>query len=183
MLKKSLQYLIRCSFLLAFTTVICLSSLLCSCKTQSNDDIFAFLRTNAAYSITVKQNDETILSCTITVTFENNTQSSILTFEDTSPLKKSGVSFFCSQTESYFIMDQTPLKEFKSPNIYKDVCRLFFPPTDVVSVTSNRSNSSCTIEAVTSSQSAVSYTLSSSGDLCEISSNDLTITVNSITKN
>lgn len=183
MLKKSLQYLIRCSFLLAFTTVICLSSLLCSCEIQSNDDIFAFLKTNAAYSITVKQNDDMILSCTVTVTFENNTQTSILTFEDSSTLNGAGVSFFCSQTESYFIMDQTPLKDFKSPAVFKDICCLFFPPTDAVSVTSNKSNSACTIEAVTSSQSAVSYTLSSSGDLCEISSNDLTITVNSITKN
>lgn len=179
MLKKSLQYLIRCSFLLAFVTCICLSSLLNSCQSKKTEDIFSFLKKNATYSLTVKRNEKIILTCSVTLTYEKDSPQATLAFAEASTLNKAGVTFLCSEDYSYFVIDKDPLQDFTTPPILTEICSLLFPPADAVSVTSNRS--ACTIEAITSSQKAVTYILSNDGSLSEIRSYDLTLTVDNAT--
>ena len=129
MLKKSLHYLIRCSFLLAI--IICLNICFNSCN-EKQEDYFSFLKKDQAYSIEVFKEGQIVLGCDLFLTYRDGKSDVLMNFTYPAALSTSNISIrFNTDGIKYFFAEEE-LESKNIPMLWKDVYELFLPEGDIV---------------------------------------------------
>lgn len=173
MLKKSLHYLIRCSFLLL---IICTLITMSSCR-ETPEDYFLFLKRSCEYDVVAYKNGRKISECVLCLDYGDN-KSKVkmdLTYPKALDTCKIEVTFSPDSEEYLYNGIQLPSESI--PSLWREIYELFIPGNAVISM--QNENGSTHIETSKEKDAEnIFYTLDKNGFPTEIKHGDLRIETN-----
>lgn len=175
MLKKSLHYLIRCSFLLM---IICLLTMTCSCSEKA-EDYFLFLKKSCVYSVCISLDDSKIAEGYLDISFDNEQTNAKFTPTYPAAIGNGKVTVFFSPDSEEYIFDGSKLDSQSIPKLWREIYGLFIPQGSILSM---KTESGYTVIETSNENygESILYLLCSDGTLSEIRHGNLKININQI---
>jgi len=129
MLKKSLHYLIRCSFLLV---IICSCFSFNSCLNDT-EDYFLFLKKSRDYNLKIYIDEDEVAGCLLKLTYDGGKSEGEMIFNFPESLEECNVSvLFCNEGNE-FLYNGEKLDRERIPVFWHEIYKLFLPGESVIS--------------------------------------------------